>query len=71
MSSLLIGCFPLEGRAAGASWWVRLARTIVDELRARRGMARMGVLDDRALGDVGLGRGGIEYAARFGRDWPA
>jgi uncharacterized protein YjiS (DUF1127 family) len=70
MSSLLIGCSALERhppRAAGPSWWVRLARLITNEHRIRRTAREMRALDDRMLHDIGLDRGGIGCVARFGR----
>jgi uncharacterized protein YjiS (DUF1127 family) len=70
MSSLLIGCSALERhppRAAGPSWWGRLARLIANEHRIRQAAREMRALDDRTLHDVGLDHGGIGRAARFGR----
>jgi uncharacterized protein YjiS (DUF1127 family) len=71
MSSLLIGCSPLEISApeatAGPSWWERLARRIANEYRIRRAEREVAALDDSMLRDIGLDRGGAEYAARFGR----
>jgi hypothetical protein len=37
-------------------------------LAARRAEAQLRALDARALGDLGLGPGGIGHAARHGRD---
>ena len=71
MSSLLIGSTAREARvppAAGPSWPARLARAVVDGWRVRRVQAEMLALDDLVLGDMGLGRCGIEHAVRFGRD---
>ena len=71
MSSLLIGCSALERhppRAAAASWWVRLTRLIANEHRIRRVTREVRALDDRMLRDIGLDPGGLEHAARFGRD---
>jgi uncharacterized protein YjiS (DUF1127 family) len=65
MSNLLIGCSAPERRpprAAGPSWWERLARRIANEYRIRRAEREMAALDERTLRDIGL-----EYAARFGR----
>jgi uncharacterized protein YjiS (DUF1127 family) len=71
MSSLLIGCSPLETSApraaTGPSWWTRLTRLVANEYRIRRGTREMRALDDRMLHDLGLDYGGIEYVARFGR----
>ena len=71
MSSLLIGSSAQEAfvpGAAGPSWWARLARVITDAYRVRRAAAEMRSLDDRLLRDLGLDRGGVEYAVRFGRE---
>ena len=71
MSSLLIGCSAQETfapRVVGPSRWTRLARAIVDAYRIRRAAAEMRSLDDRLLRDLGLDRGGVEYAVRFGRE---
>ena len=66
MSSLLIGCSPLETSApeaaSGPSWWERLARRIANEYRVRRAEREVAALDERTLRDIGL-----EYAARSGR----
>jgi len=66
MSSLLIGCSPLEISApeatAGPSWWERLARRVANEYRVRRAEREVADLDERTRRDIGL-----EYAARFGR----
>ena len=53
--------------AAGFSLWVRLVRLIANEYRIRRATREMRALDDRTLRDLGLDRGGVEHAARFGR----
>ncbi len=72
MSDLLIRCSASDmsgpEAAAGPSWWARLARATMTEYRIRRAMREIRALDDRMLHDVGLDRGGVEYAARFGRD---
>jgi uncharacterized protein YjiS (DUF1127 family) len=53
--------------AAGSSLWARLGRLIADEYRIRRATREMRALDDRTLRDLGLDRGGVEHAVRFGR----
>jgi uncharacterized protein YjiS (DUF1127 family) len=71
MSSLLIGSSAQETfapAAAGPSWWARLARAVVDEYRARRAIGQLHGMNERLLCDIGLDRGGIEHAVRFGRD---
>ena len=69
MSSLLIGSTAREAHVppAGPSWPARLARAVVDGWRVHRARAEMLALDDLVLGDMGLGRCGIEHAVRFGR----
>lgn len=56
---------------AGPSWLTRLARAVVDEYRIRRASRELHGLGERMLHDVGLDPGGIPYAVRFGREWPA
>ena len=71
MSSLLIGCSARETftpAVARPARWARLARAIVDAYRVHRAAAEMRSLDDRLLRDLGLDRGGVEYAVRFGRE---
>ena len=71
MSSLLIGCSALEAYALEAAdappWWVRLTRLVANEYRIRRGTRELLALDDQMLRDIGLDRGSVEYAARFGQ----
>ena len=43
------------------AWFLKL-------LRDRRAEAELRALDDRELRDLGLDRGGIAYAARWGRE---
>ena len=47
---------------------VRAARAIALELRIRRDMRHLMVMDDRMLKDVGLTRADIGDAVRYGRD---
>ena len=44
-----------------------LTRLIADEYRVWRGTRELLALDDEMLRDIGLDRGSVEYAARFGR----
>ena len=71
MSGLLIGCSALERRpprAAAPSWWMRLTCLIANEHRIRRATREVRALNERMLHDIGLAPGGLEHAARFGRD---
>ena len=53
--------------AAGFDPLARLGRLVANEYRVRRATREMRTLDDRALRDLGLDRGVVEHAARFGR----
>ena len=44
----------------------RLIAWFRNELRIRRGIDELMTLDDRMLSDIGLTRGSIEHAARYG-----
>ena len=59
------------GRGVGAGPVVRATRRLVDWFQSRRqirsGIDDLMALDDHLLSDIGLSRGHIEYAARFGR----
>ena len=44
-----------------------LFRSLLREIRIRRALREIGTLDDAALFDIGLSRGGIEDAVRHGR----
>lgn len=59
---------PAEIPARKPSWLYRLFSRIVREIRVRRALREVGALDDAALVDIGLSRGGIEDAVRHGRD---
>ena len=72
MSSLLIGCPAPETYSTSEAtdappWWMRLTRLIADEYRVWRGTRELLALDDQMLRDIGLDRGSVEYAARFGQ----
>jgi uncharacterized protein YjiS (DUF1127 family) len=63
-----------RSHGSAAVWRAALARAIKqliawirNEREIRRGIERLRSLDDRALADIGLGRGEIELAARSGR----
>ena len=49
-------------------WLWRLLGRLGARLAIRRGEAELRALDDQALHDLGLDRGGIDYAARHGRE---
>ena len=49
-----------------APW--RLAKAMLAELAARRAVQTLDSLDDRMLRDIGIDRGQIGYAARYGRE---
>ncbi len=61
------GAGETPGATAGRSWWSGLAGAIVREYRLRRAVRELAVMDDHILRDIGLGRGELERAARFGR----
>lgn len=44
-----------------------LVRSVLKEIHLRRTMREVGALDDAALIDMGISRGGIEDAVRHGR----
>ena len=52
---------------ATRSWWSGLARAVAAEYRARCAVRQLAGLDEYMLRDIGLDRGGLEHAARFGR----
>ena len=45
----------------------RIIATIADELRIRRDMRQLAVMDDHRLKDIGMRRREIEYCVRYGR----
>ncbi len=45
----------------------RILRRLRVLMACRRAESELGAMDDRALHDLGVGRGGIMYAARHGR----
>jgi uncharacterized protein YjiS (DUF1127 family) len=57
---------PATGGVLAAPW--RLAKAILTELAARRAAQSLDSLDDRMLRDIGIDRGQIGYAARYGRE---
>lgn len=50
-----------------SNWVQELRRWWVDAVSNRRAEAELRALDERELHDLGLERGGIAYAARWGR----
>lgn len=58
-------------RAATGSLLRRLLEKIRFELEVRRSLREVQGFDDKMLRDIGLQRGGIEHALRFGVDDPA
>jgi uncharacterized protein YjiS (DUF1127 family) len=57
----------LQGLGTLTSWGVRGVRTLVTQWRLRRAVRALQALNDRALADLGVGRGEIESAVRRGR----
>src|SRR5262245_4201435 len=60
----------LRGTAQGLRtaflWSVRLVRRLVAEQRRRRDLHRLYQFDDRALADIGVTRGELEFITRYG-----
>jgi uncharacterized protein YjiS (DUF1127 family) len=56
-----------EWLSALGAWGTRLRRDLADERLLRRAIRELHELDDRALADIGITRGGIEFAVRHGR----
>jgi uncharacterized protein YjiS (DUF1127 family) len=54
-------------QAALANLAERWIAQISSEWQVRRGIDALMALDDRMLADIGLTRGAVEYAARYGR----
>jgi uncharacterized protein YjiS (DUF1127 family) len=48
-------------------WFFHAARNVWREYRMRQATRVLGGLEDRELNDMGIPRGGIEDAVRFGR----
>jgi uncharacterized protein YjiS (DUF1127 family) len=49
-------------------WLIALVQVVAREWRLRRDLAGLQSLDAAALRDIGLDRGSLEQAVRFGRD---
>lgn len=49
-------------------WLWRLLERMCARFAIRRGEAELRALDDQALHDLGLDRGGIDYVVRHGRE---
>jgi uncharacterized protein YjiS (DUF1127 family) len=69
-------CFDVRSAAAASdrSWRAMLVSSIGRYIawlnakrKIRRGIEELTTHDDRMLADIGLSRGDVEYAARFGR----
>jgi uncharacterized protein YjiS (DUF1127 family) len=65
---------PISGGAAGGGLWAQarsvagdLVRALLRERELRRAMVLLASFDDRVLHDLGITRGDIEHAVRFGR----
>ncbi|HZH51336.1 MAG TPA: DUF1127 domain-containing protein [Microvirga sp.] len=58
---------PVAPAREKASLLARLAAALAREIRVRRDMRLLSSLDDAALHDIGLARGGMEDAVRHGR----
>jgi uncharacterized protein YjiS (DUF1127 family) len=52
---------------SGPSLLTRALSFIAQEIRTRRDLRALSSLDDAALRDIGLARGGLEDAVRYGR----
>jgi uncharacterized protein YjiS (DUF1127 family) len=48
--------------------WLELAAQLAHEWEVRRASRALEALDDAMLRDVGVARGDIDYAARYGRN---
>jgi uncharacterized protein YjiS (DUF1127 family) len=66
--------WPAESQDSTAPWQAapvkavnRLFAWIRNKRRIRRAIDELMALDDRMLSDIGLARGNIEHAARYGR----
>ena len=67
MHALSTAPLATRGQAGRGSWWARLVRAVVREYEARRTLRELELLENYMLRDIGLDRGGLEHAARFGR----
>ena len=56
-----------EWRSALGAWGTRLARDWTARRLLRNAIRELHQLDDRALADIGITRGEIEFAVRHGR----
>jgi uncharacterized protein YjiS (DUF1127 family) len=56
-----------EWLGALGAWGTRLRRERADARLLRSAIRELRQLDDRALADIGITRGGIEFAVRRGR----
>jgi uncharacterized protein YjiS (DUF1127 family) len=70
MASTLISLASHPARRSGGrrpSVFARAAQFLAREFRARRDLRLLSSLDESALRDIGLSRGGLEDAVRHGR----
>jgi uncharacterized protein YjiS (DUF1127 family) len=56
-----------EGASRKQGFLRGLVGTVLKEIQLRRALRDVGALDDAALLDMGISRGGIEDAVRHGR----
>jgi uncharacterized protein YjiS (DUF1127 family) len=54
-------------RTSGPTLLTRIAAAVAREFRIRRDMRLLSQFGDSALHDIGLSRGGVEDAVRYGR----
>jgi uncharacterized protein YjiS (DUF1127 family) len=68
MQTLSTTCEWTSGtQAAKPSRFRGLVTSIIHEVQIRRALREVGMLDETALHDIGIGPGGIEDAVRCGR----
>ena len=71
MSATMTTCTTTSGRPLATrrdrSLLQRIVEVVAREFRVRRDMRALGSLDDAALHDIGLTRGSMEGALRYGR----